>query len=225
MIIPILLLAISLLIITVISLRASKNSQEIDYREIVIGVALVLIGFSLAMIYDNIKEINIEKKERKSLVTMLQFELANMHATITNNLKIAESNLELLQSGEQNIKPLELIETAAWESAKLRNHIFVKNTGDLFKLANLYSAIHLVNEKIRFRENYRVANQSTVNYTEILRKIDTDIKSALEKTKKFHKLAQDFLYKEYPLIVKGYSFSLDRGEVKKVEKDKNNKRK
>lgn len=216
-----LLLIISLLVIMGVLFLASRDKQDkINYKQVILNVALVLFGFSLAITWDNIREVRIERKERESLVIMLQAELGHIHGAITNNLQTIEANLEALNKGKEIVRPLVLFETTAWESAKLRSNIFIRNTGDLFKIVNLYSAIHIVNEKIRFRENYRMGNQAMSNYNERLKKIDNDLKQALEKIKGFHVIAQEFLHKEYPIVVKGYSFTLDKGLVKEVEKNK-----
>lgn len=144
---------------------------------------------------------------------MLQSELGNIHAEIINNLQTIEANLNALKSGQEVVRPLLILDTNAWESAKLRNNIFIKNTADLFKMVNLYSAVHIINEKIRFRENYRMSNQALSNYNERLKIIDNDIKEAIGQIKGLHTIAQEYLHKTYPLIVKGYSFTSDKGIV------------
>lgn len=215
------MIGISLLIISLIGIAVVvlKTHDKITYKDIIINVSLVLLGFSLAIIWNDIQEANIAKKERESLVTMIQLELGCIHGSITHNLKTIEANRKALEEGKGAVlRPLILLEMTAWESAKLRNNVFIKNTGDLLKLAYLYTVIDLTNEKIRFRENYLMSNQAMSNYGKNLRIIDDDIKQILEKTKKFHSIAQEFIHKEYPLVVKGYSFSSESGLIKKNEK-------
>lgn len=192
--------------------------MKINYKEVALGVALVLLGFCLAVIWDNIKDIKREKAERESLVIMVQLELANIYGTIDINIKTIQTNLKKLEAKSESVSPLVLFETSAWESAKLRNNVFIKNTGDLLKVVHLYTAIHVINEKVRFRENFRMANQAMPNYTERMKMIDSDISQNLEKAKGLLTSAQDFFDKNYPFLVKGYSFLLDdKGMVNEVK--------
>ncbi len=154
------------------------------------------------------------KTEQKSMVGILQMELAEQHAAISSNLKIIDQNLQALQSGQMVVIPLHVLPVSAWESAKLRNDIFIDTTADFFKMVNLYSAIHIVNEKITFRENYRQANQAISNYSVVLKTIDIELRNSLENLSELHSVAQNFLHKKYPLVVKGDSFSLENGLVK-----------
>jgi hypothetical protein len=186
--------SIFLLIISLLLIWFSIKSK-INYKQIIFEVSLVLFGFSLAMVWDNCKTIKVERREKKSLVTMIQFELAQINGAITNNIQTIEANLEAIEKNKEIIRPLMPLNTIAWESAKLRNTIFIENTGDLFKLVNLYTAAHIINEKIRFRENYRLFNQAMPNYRERIGKIDRDIKQALEKIKGLLTIAQEFIHK------------------------------
>lgn len=210
----ILLAIIFLAIVGVLASVNNDRSSKINYRNIVVEITLVLLGFSLALTWDTFKEAKKEKKERESIVFMLQSEMGSIHGAVNSNLETIQANLAAMEKGKETVRPLLLLDTDAWESAKLRNNVFIKNTGDLFKMVNLYSAIHIINEKIRFRENYRVANQALINYIERLKIIDNDIKNAFEKVKGLHVNAQKFLHEEYPMVVTGYSFSLDKGVVK-----------
>jgi len=212
-------LFIAILFLAIIGLMFTLPREETikNYKTIVIDIVLVLIGFSLAVTWDIIKDTRNEKSERESIVVMLQSELGSIHGEINENLKTLEKNLLELEIGKEVVRPLLVLDTAAWESAKLRNGIFIKNTGDLFKMVNLYAAISIINEKIRFRENYRMTNQAMSNYNERLKIIDDDIKHALENMNEYHKIAQEYLHKAYPLIVKGYNFSLNTGIVKEAE--------
>ena len=184
-----------------------------SYKIVICDVVLVLLGFGLGIAWDIIKDYRKEKAERESIVLMLQSELGSMFAAINTDLSVIDKNLLALNNKQEVLQPLLLLETNAWESAKLRNNIFIKNTGDLFKLINLYTTVYIINEKIKFRENYRVSNGVMPNYIEKLIIIDNDIKQALTKMKSLHEAAQQFLHSEFPLIVKGYGFSLVDGKV------------
>ena len=192
-----------------------KTAEKLNYGTKVMSVALVCLGFSLTWTVDVIKQTLTERKERAGIVKMLQFELAEMHATIISNLKAIPPNPVQTNTVATNTRPLLLLNTAAWETAKLKHSIFVTNTGDLFKLVNLYTATHVANEKIRARENYRLYNQAMTDHQEKLNAIDADIRQTLEKTMRFHSIAQQFLHSQYPFTIEGYSFSFDDGVVRK----------
>lgn len=214
----IVILFLVILFLAIIGLLFTIPREETikNYKTVVIDIVLVLLGFSLAVTWDIIQDTRKEKAERESIVVMLQSELGSIHAEINENLKTLDKNLVELETGKEVVRPLLALDTDAWESAKLRNSIFIKNTGDLFKMVNLYAAIDVINEKIRFRENYRMTNQAMSNYNERLKIIDNDIKQALEKVKEYHRIAQEYLHKAYPLVVKGYSFSLNTGIVQET---------
>ncbi|MFA6142530.1 MAG: hypothetical protein WC738_04455 [Candidatus Omnitrophota bacterium] len=217
-IVSILFLSIVFLAIIGILLTVGREEKVVATLKIVIlDIALVILGFSLAVVWDVIKDARQENAERQSIILMLQSELGEMHAGINTNLDTVNANLQALETSKEVVRPLIFLQTSAWESAKIRNNIFIKNTDDLFKLVNLYSAVHVVNEKIRFRDNYRMSNQAMTNYNDRLKIIDSDIKQALEKLREFHSIAQEYIHRDYPMVVKGYSFALDQGRVKKAK--------
>lgn len=63
-----------------------------------------------------------------------------------------------------------------------------------------------------------MSHQAMSNYYNRLKIIDSDLKQALEKLREFHSIAQEYIHKDYPIVVKGYSFSLEQGQVKNKEK-------
>lgn len=186
--------------------------EKLNYIQIFIAVALVFLGFSLTLCFDAIKQKLNETKERDGIVKMLQFELAEMQAIVGSNLKAIQPNTEK-DIVRVKTRSLMLLNTAAWETAKLKHNTFITNTGDLFKLVHLYAAVHVANEKIRARESFRLYNQAATDFQEKMTVIDSDIKQTLEKLLPYHTVAQEFLHSQYPFVVEGYSFTSDAGIV------------
>ncbi len=212
----IILISIVFLAVTGIILLIGQHPHDkemFDMKRVILDVLLVFLGFSLAVAWDVIKDYRHDSKEKAAIITMLKFELGENHAVIEQNLKIIQTNRKAMGNAQQTMIPLSLLKTDAWDSAKLRNNLFVKNTSDLFKLVNLYTAVHIVNEKIVFRENYRISNQAMSNYNEVMKIIDNSIEEALTKTLPLLENTQNSLDKMHSLKVEGPGFTITNGFV------------
>ena len=181
-------------------------------------VALVVLGFVLAVAWDNIKEQRMESKEKGAIITMLKMEFAENCATINEDLVCIQETREARQNGKRNMAPLSLLKEDAWMSAKLRNKIFIRDTIDLMKLVNLYSFVHLVNERIQFRENYRISNQAASNYDDAIAILDHDIEDVLNRMLSILKDTENSLDKIYPVKISGPRFVAKDGMISEVTK-------
>lgn len=193
-----------------------KESSDIIKR-VILDILLVVLGFSLGVVWDMFKDYRKDAKERDAIVTMLKMELAENNGVVNSNLKTIESNRKARENAKRTVTPLQLLKTDTWTGAKLRNNLFIKDTADLMKLVNLYSAINIMNEKIQFRENYRISNQAMTNYDDVLSVIDNDIEAGLKKTLPFLSNAESCLYRMHSLKVRGKSFTIEEGIVKEKE--------
>jgi len=195
----------------VCSVRISAN-----FKRIALEIFFIILGFSLAVVWDMIRDFRTEQQEIRSITIMLKSELSQTHATIQSNIKTIDANQKILSEGKEVIAPLLLLPSDAWNSAKLRNSLFLKETSDLFCFMNLYTGISIVNSKIINRENYRTANQAMNNYHDRLSKIDLDIKEALEKLSPLLQTAQNTIYRLYVWKVEGGSFQVsEKGVVQR----------
>ena len=176
-------------------------------------VLLVLVAFALAMGWDLLKDDQKGQEEKAAIVLILKSELAETNAVINFNLKILEDDLKALKEKKEVIPPLVLLSTDAWISARLRNNVFLHNTADLLRFVNLYTMIYMVNEKIRYREQYRIQNQPMSNYHFRLEQIDKDVEQVLQKILPVLINAQQALDRVYKWKVVGPSFHIKNGQV------------
>ena len=152
--------------------------------------------------------------ELKSTVLTLQTELGTQYLVISANLDVVNSDLSAIDEGKLNVLPLYVLPDSAWETARLRNTIFIDTTADFIKMTNLYIAVEQINTSIRYRENYIESNQNQPHYIEIVKNIDTNLKKYLEHGITLNAQAQAFMRKKYPLELKGRPFKVEEGVVK-----------
>jgi hypothetical protein len=219
MILSISILIVIVLLIFLIFFFLSEDSKK-DYPKIVFSLLLVLLGFALSLLLDNVKVQKYEKTESELIVTLLRLESSQNHGIITNNLKMIEKNIEFNDSGSFLIAPLWYLESNAWESAKLRNNLFIRNTKDLMQVQNLYTVISTINRLISYREQFILARLNTNERSRILKKFDLKLRQSIEKAKELNDLVKEFLYMLPPHEIKGPMFKFNKGRVVHSEEDK-----
>lgn len=217
MILSISLVAIVILLILIVVFFLSENFKK-DALNILFNLLLVVLGFSLAMLWDNVKSEREEKKEAESIVVLLRLETGSIHGAIENNIKMLNININAKDIASIPPPSLCRLKSSTWESAKLRNNIFIKNTGDLIQLENLYTLVTIVNEQIVFRENFINTNFNTKSYLENIKRIDSWLLRTIYQTKKINEIVQDYLYAIPPEKIEGYSFEISNDKVENTSK-------
>ncbi len=211
------LVATVILLILIVVFFQSENLKK-DSLNILFNLLLVVLGFSLAMLWDNVKSEREEKKEAESIVVLLRLETGRIYGAIENNIKVLNRNINAKDIASAPPSSLSRLESSSWNSAKLRNNLFIKNTGDLIQIENLYTLVSITNEQIVFRENFINANFNTKFYLENLKRIDSDLLRTISHAKKLNEIVQDYLYSIPPEKIEGYSFEMSKGKVENTSK-------
>jgi len=211
-----LVVIVILLILVVVFFQSEKLKK--DSLNILFNLLLVFLGFSLALLWDNVKSERDEKKEAESIVVLLRLETGRIYGAIENNIKVLNRNINAKDIASAPPSSLSRLESSSWNSAKLRNNIFIKNTGDLIQIENLYTLVSIANEQIIFRENFINANFNTQYYLENLKRIDSELLRTISHTKELNEIVQNYLYAIPPEKIEGYSFEMSKGKVENTSK-------
>lgn len=216
MILSILIFAVIVLLIFLVFFFLPKDSKKETFSSLL----LVILGFALALLWDNVKVQKYEKAESELIVNLLRLESSRNHGIITNNLKIINKNIDLNDSASLLMAPLWFLESTAWESAKLRNNLFIRNTMDLMQVQNLYTMIDIINRQISYREQLILARLNANETSKILKILDLNLRQSIEKAKELNDVVNKFLFLLPPHEIKGPEFKRKKGSVIWIEEDK-----
>lgn len=128
------------------------------------GVVATLVGFVFAAGWDLWKERRRESHERQKAIHFLQREIAVNIQILDANYETLEKDTEAAKQQKEVVIPLSLLETQVWQSTRLSGFL-ASLRPDLAREIDLtYSRSLIYNQKIQWREFYRLTNQAMDNY-------------------------------------------------------------
>lgn len=210
----------TIVLILIVAFFQSKNLKR-DLLSILFNILLVILGFSLALLWETIKSEGEARKEAEAIVNMLRLETSQNFGATENNIRNLEKNLKAINPTSDLQFILNPLESSVWESVKLRNKLFIENTGDLFQIVNFYTLVSIVNNQIQVRENFINSNYRGKEYLERLKLIDLNLLEKSKQLKQLNHLVQSFLFSLPPQKLEGYSFEYNKGKIEKIEPQTN----
>lgn len=138
-----------------------------------LGAALVLFGFVLAMCWDVYKGRREAARRDNALLYAAVAEVEAVKGTVLNDLNIVNSELKLLPSGHRLLNPLDPVEGGFWDAVKYNPpRALVRDERTLARVRDVARRTDQVNEMIRSREAFRVANPALSTMNDVLTDYD-----------------------------------------------------
>jgi hypothetical protein len=127
------------------------------------GAALVLLGFALAVLWDQYKERRATRRRDASLLLAAKAEVESIAATAQNDLNLVRSELAQLTTigggGSGLLNPLDPLEGGFWDIVKLNPpRVLLRDEQTIAQIRDVARRTDQVNEMIRTREAYKTSN-------------------------------------------------------------------
>ena len=154
------------------------------------GALLTLMGFGLTVLWELWRHAREEGTVRKNLVAMLRLENDENLKLAHYNSERIRMNLDFIRQDKYSILPLLKFRDSAWHMVSGSSSMLKTDTNDLTTIFQLYHTIHIVNQEIESREDFRQSAIATDVFYESLSKRDvwvnqglSDLKSRLDSAK------------------------------------------
>lgn len=132
-----------------------------------------LLTFVLTVAWDHYKFSRDNKRKDEVVLSVLYEEISINSAIVSNNEKLIERELTILHLEQSLINPLQLLRSKAWDLVIMNLPQVLLNDRDILrKIREIYLIVDEIDETIRSRENYRLANEAMTNFTSRLKKYD-----------------------------------------------------
>jgi hypothetical protein len=149
----------------------------------VIGLMGVVIGFTLALGWDIWQDYRHVKAELHRAARSIEQELSTDLALLSTDLGLLSEDTKAADGQREVVQPLELLSTAAGETAYLRGSLEADSVELTIKLRTVYSSISILNRRIEHREAYRLTNGAKTNYHGRRKLINQDLKQLIEENR------------------------------------------
>ena len=149
----------------------------------VIGLMGVVIGFTLAFGWDIWQDYRHVKVEIYRAARGIEQELSTDLALLSTDLGLLSEDTKAADGQREVVQPLELLSTAAGETAYLRGSLEADSVELTIKLRALYSSISILNRRIENREAYRLTNGAKSNYHGRRKLMNQDLQQLIEETR------------------------------------------
>jgi hypothetical protein len=147
----------------------------------VIGLMGVVIGFALAVGWDIWNDYRSVKAELHRAARSIQQELGTDLELLSTDLGLLSEDTKAAAGQREVVQPLELLSTAAGETAYLRGSLEADSVELTIKLRTVYSSISILNRRIEYREAYRLTNGAKSNYHGRRKLINQDLQQLIEE--------------------------------------------
>lgn len=130
------------------------------------GAALVILGFALAVLWDQYKHWRATRHRDTSLLVAARAEVKSITATAQNDLKLVQSELAQLTTtgggGTGLLNPLDPVEGGFWDVVKLNPpRVLLRDEQTVAQIRDVARRTDQVNEMIRTREAYKTSNAAS----------------------------------------------------------------
>lgn len=192
-----------------------RRWRDTILTSLVVPLAIGALIFYLGQRFEQAQTAARQAKDNNRLIRALKMELPQNSANINNVRDILTKNLDDLKNGKVSITPLISFRFTAWEQAQYGQADFLDQaeTADVMALKYCYSILHILEGKIRNREQYRLLHEGGAGFVGRMQALDRDILDKLDHAQRVLEQAQEFLERIHQWKVKGRSFSVDRGLV------------
>ena len=147
----------------------------------VIGLMGVVIGFTLALGWDVWQDYRHVKAELHRAARSIEQELSTDLALLSTDLGLLSEDTKAADGQREVVQPLELLSTAAGETAYLRGSLEADSVELTIKLRTVYSSISILNRRIEHREAYRLTNGAKSNYHGRRKLLNQDLQQLIEE--------------------------------------------
>jgi hypothetical protein len=149
------------------------ESEATSWGAILTGGGIAIFAFVLAWIWDVIKSRRDARRRDKSVLVSARAEIDSLIATVTNNLNLVRSELELLEEDKSLVNPLDPVAGGFWEVVRTNlPESLIRDASALSQLTDVSRRTEQVSEMIRSREAFRVNNQAFSGLTFGLKSYD-----------------------------------------------------
>lgn len=170
-ILPLVIVVVLLICFGYIALTSQSNNISINQTSIVINppnsilnILAVLIGtfsaFLLTILWNDYIFKTTEQKRKEKIISSLQKDLEHNYYVILYNKDIVEREIN---ENVSIINPLTLFSIGFWDLIKVDSY-FIENSDTSLYLSNVAQFKRNINETIRVRENFKIANPSVRSF-------------------------------------------------------------
>lgn len=160
-----------------------KKVAEADLTNLIIALVSVVIGFGLAIGWDQYKATRDEKLELARAERSVSQEIAVNLGLIQSNLEMLNADIAAADRKEEVILPLDPFLLAAGQTAYLKGSLESNSMNLALHLRQIYSDLEIVNQRINARDLYRATNGAMSNFGIRRKAMNEDIKFRLEQLK------------------------------------------
>jgi hypothetical protein len=136
------------------------------------GVVATIIGFVLTTVWDQWKYKRDVKQREEALSTAVKEELKANLKILQGNQSRLQASLEGIEAEKELVAPVSFLKNGSWEVVKITPPRKWIQGNILTQISEITISIDLINEMIRSRENYRIANQALTGLLQRLKKYD-----------------------------------------------------
>ncbi len=194
--------------------------MDMDFLVRIISPIVAVMLFWLGQLSISWKSAREQSKYNDQIILAFKNELSENFSNINNVRQILQRDLADLKQGKVAITPLLSFQFTSWDHARFgrADFLYKAETKDYMKLTNCYFILHILQEKIRNREQNRLFLEGKPTFVERMELLDRDILDKLDHAQQTVRDAQAYLDKIHKWVVKGESFSLDKGVVVEFKK-------